>query len=275
MPRYDARGDLAPRDVVATAMVREAERTGTRCSCRSATWTRNGCAGGFRHRRSVPQGRARLRPRSAARQPRGALHVRRGRTPTFRAAPPFPGCSPQARWRAPASTARTASRATRCSKGSSLAPALPPRCGFPSATRGLRPLIEAPAAPPSVPGSAVISAAVPRSHVARRWPRPRRGHARPPSPETSMPRPRRWKWRLDERGGDHGDWQAANMARVGAPHRPRRAPARGKPRRPSPRRLPRHRRCTLEDPRRRNPPIVGVRDRQIRRFVGAHGKASR
>ena len=79
----------------------------------------------------------------------------------------------------------------------------------------LPPLVEAPAAPPPVPGSAVTSAPVPD----RMWrdaglvrdaatlaPLARDLDAEATALETS----------LDERGGDAGDWQAANLARVGA-----------------------------------------------------------
>ena len=207
----------------------------------------------------------------AARQPGGALHVRRSGHGPVRAARPFPACSRQARWHARASTARTASRATRCSKDSSSALALPPRCRFPERDARLPPLDRS--ARSAAPGARKRRdlGARPGSHVARRRPRPRRGDARAPGPR---PRCRgRGARNVARRAGRRCRRLAGRQP--GArwrPHRPGRTPARGKPRRPSPRRLPRHRRCTLEDSRRRETPTDSRGRIDNPPCVGAHGR---
>jgi L-aspartate oxidase len=94
MAQLEPLGDLAPRDRVARGISREAARTGQPIYLSRAT--------------------AFLSAR-----PLITSWVASGRTWTVERR--FPGCSPRARRRAPAFTARTALRATRCWKGSSSA----------------------------------------------------------------------------------------------------------------------------------------------------------
>ena len=80
MARYDPAGDLAPRDVVATAIVREQMRTGRAVYLSLAHLDADARARPVSDHRAGVCGRgARSRDGSAAGQPGGALHVRRRR----------------------------------------------------------------------------------------------------------------------------------------------------------------------------------------------------
>ena len=127
MARYDPAGDLAPRDRVARAIVREAQRTGGRVFL-----SLDRLDPAFVHARfpliaeACRARRPRSRDRSHPGRPGGALRDGRRRRPISTGGRRCRGCSRPARWRAPASTARIGWRATRCSRAwsSARAPAL-------------------------------------------------------------------------------------------------------------------------------------------------------
>ena len=120
MTRYDARADLAPRDIVARAIDYEMKRRGAdaRCST-SRTCRRASCASTSRniYARCMEFGidiTAQPIPVVPAAHYMCGGVVHRSRT----AAPRCPGCGPSASAPAPGSTAPTAWPRTRCSRGS-------------------------------------------------------------------------------------------------------------------------------------------------------------
>ena len=140
MSRYHPDGDLAPRDVVARSIVRESEPD---------------------RRRRVPHAgasRRAQRPRSLSRRSRptcrqvgldlakrphsgrtgGALPDGRHRYRRVGTDVAARACSRRAKRRAPASTAPTASRATRCSRAWCSARAPPSRCSRTSAAAAMQ-----------------------------------------------------------------------------------------------------------------------------------------
>jgi L-aspartate oxidase len=119
MSRYDPRGDLAPRDVVATAMVRESTRTGRSVYLSlqhlDAAWVRARFPGIAAACREAGLDLATdLLPVSPARTTCAGEW-----TPISPGARRCQACSPPARSRARACTAPIGSPATRCSRGSS------------------------------------------------------------------------------------------------------------------------------------------------------------
>jgi L-aspartate oxidase len=215
MPRYDARGDLAPRDVVATAMVQEAERTGTPVFLSLGHLDAKWVSGRF--------------PGIAEACRKAGLDFTRDPLPVSPAAHYMCGgvdTDLSGRTSIPGLFAAGEVACTRVHGANRLASnslleglvfgaRAAAAMRLPERDARLPPLIEAPAAPPSVPGSAVISAAVPDRmwraaglvrDAAMLGPLARDLDAEAAALEVG----------LDERGGDHRDWQAANLARVGA-----------------------------------------------------------
>ncbi len=215
MPRYDARGDLAPRDVVATALVQEAHKTGRPVFLSLAHLDAQWVSGRFPgiadacRRAGLDFARDLLPVSPAAHYMCGGVDTDLfGRTS-------IPGLF--AAGEVACTRVHGANRLASNSLLEGLVFAARAAASIPLPEREARlpPLVEAPAAPPPVPGSAVTSAPVPD----RMWrdaglvrdaatlaPLARDLDAEATALETF----------LDERGGDAGDWQAANLARVGA-----------------------------------------------------------
>ena len=127
MERYDPAGELAPRDRVARAIVREMERTGGR----DVSWS-IGMPAFVRARfplisRSLPAGRARSGARSDPVGP-AAHYVMGGVQTDIDGRTRSPASTRRARSRAQASTARIGWRATRSSRGSCSGRAPAVRC---------------------------------------------------------------------------------------------------------------------------------------------------
>jgi aspartate oxidase len=215
MPLYDARGDLAPRDVVATAMVQEAERTGKPVFLSlghlDAKWVSARFPGIAEACRKAGLDFARdpLPVSPAAHYMCGGVDTDlSGRT------------SIRGLFAAGEVACTRVHGANRLASNSLLEGLVfgaraAAAMRLPEHDARLPPLVEAPAAPPAVPGSAVISAPVPDRmwrdaglvrDAATLGPLARDLDAEAAALEAS----------LDERGGDQGDWQAANLARVGA-----------------------------------------------------------
>jgi len=214
MPGYDARGNLAPRDVVATAMVREAERTGRpvflSLSHLDANWVRG--------RFPMIAETCRQAGLDFARDPlpvSPAAHYMCGGVDTdLSGRTSIPGLF--AAGEVACTRVHGANRLASNSllEGLVFGARVAAAMHLPETVARLPPLREAPATPPPVPGSPVRSGPVPD----RMWrdaglvrdgvtlaALARDLDAEAVALETS----------LDERGGNPADWQAANLARVG------------------------------------------------------------
>jgi len=215
MPQYDARGDLAPRDVVATAMVQEAERTGKPVFLSlghlDADWVSArfpGIADACR-RAGLDFARDWLPVSPAAHYMCGGVDTDlSGRTS-------IPGLF------AAGEVACTRVHGANRLASNSLLEGLVFGARAAAAMRlaeteaRLPSLVAAPASPPSVPGGAVITAPV----TDRMWRDAglvRNGSTLGPLARDLDAEAAALEAGLDEGGGKHDAWRAANLARVGA-----------------------------------------------------------
>jgi L-aspartate oxidase len=215
MAQYDGRGDLAPRDVVATAMVREAERTGKSVFLSlahlDADWVSQRFPGIAEACRKAGL--------DFARDPlpvSPAAHYMCGGVDTD-----LSGRTSIAGLFAAGEVACTRVHGANRLASNSLLEGLvfgaraAAAMRLPEREARLPALVQAPAAPPSIPGSAVISAPVPD----RMW----RDAGLVRDATTLGPLARdldaeaaALEAPLADRCGDAGAWQAANLARVGS-----------------------------------------------------------
>jgi len=215
MARYDARGDLAPRDVVATAMVREAERTGQPVFLSLAHLDAQWAGERF--------------PAIAEACRKAGLDFARDPLPVSPAAHYMCGgvdTDLSGRTSIPGLFAAGEVACTRVHGANRLASnslleglvfgaRAAAAMRLPERDAHLPPLVEALAEAPTVPGGAVISAPVPdrmwRDAGLVRDATMLAPLARDLDAEAAV-----LEGSLDERGGDATAWQAANLARVGA-----------------------------------------------------------
>ena len=245
--------DLAPRDVVARAIVARmrADRQRPRLPRRAAPRRRVPRAPLPLDRRALP--RAGLRPghRAAAGGPRPALRQRRRADRPASAGPPSRGSTPAVRSPAPACTAPTGWRPTRCSRALVFAARIAdditarlaagelppttaqPRQGPPTLVDARR-RIDDPAGDDRRRGRRALGG-VPRRDGVRAG--RHRGRGRPRAPPTT-PRP----------APGPESWETSNLLHVGQLLTEVAARRGGDPRRPRPRRLPRARRRPLPWP---------------------------
>ena len=215
MTRYDGRGDLAPRDVVATAMVQEAERTGKpvflSLSHLDAIWVNGRFPGIADACRKAGLDFARdLLPVSPA-----AHYMCGGVDTDLSGRTSIPGLF--AAGEVACTRVHGANRLASNSllEGLVFGARAAAAMRLPERDARLPSLVEAPPAPPAVPGGAVIGAPVPD----RMW----RDAGLVRDATTLGPLARdldaeaaALEAPLEERGGDPDAWQAANLARVGA-----------------------------------------------------------
>jgi L-aspartate oxidase len=215
MVRYDPRGDLAPRDVVATAMVREAERTGQPVFLSLAHLDAQWAGERF--------------PAIAEACRKAGLDFARDPLPVSPAAHYMCGgvdTDLSGRTSIPGLFAAGEVACTRVHGANRLASnslleglvfgaRAAAAMRLPERDAHLPPLVEALAEAPTVPGGAVISAPVPdrmwRDAGLVRDATMLAPLARDLDAEAAV-----LEGSLDERGGDATAWQAANLARVGA-----------------------------------------------------------
>ena len=259
MPRYDTRGDLAPRDVVATALVQEAHKTGRpvflSLAHLDAQWVSGRFPGIAEACRKAGLDFARdLLPVSPA-----AHYMCGGVDTDLFGRTSIPGLFAAGEVACTRRSRREPPGEQLLLEGLVFAARAAASMPLPEREARLPPLVEAPAAPPPVPGSAVTSAPVPD----RMW--RDAGLVRDAATLAPLARDLDAEATALETSSTSGAAMPATGGRQpGArwrPHRQGRTAPRRKPRRTPPCRLPRHRRCTLEDSRRRETPT----------FVGAHG----
>ena len=249
--RYEPAGDLASRDLVVAAIVREMQRTGAPVFLTMAHLDPAVRAPQIPDDHAgVRPGRARPRHRPHSREPRRSLHDGRCRNRPATGGRRSKGCSPPARWRAPASTAPTVWPAIRCWRASCSGPARRRRCARP---------VERPS----------LGGPVPRASTRRRAP----AHSCPSRSDDV----RDVMWRhvglvrtrdgLEDAVARLGEWRSAvghalasrsmdrehrtlaSLVLVGPAHRHGGAPPRGKPGRSLSRGFPGTRRSTLAQAR--------------------------
>ncbi len=215
MRRYDARGDLAPRDIVATAMVREAERTGKPVFLSLAHLDADWVSGRF--------------PGIAEACRNAGLDFARDPLPVSPAAHYMCGgvdTDLSGRTSIPGLFAAGEVACTRVHGANRLASnslleglvfgaRAAAAMRWPEREAHLPSLVEAPASPPPLPGGAVLSAPVP-DRMWRDAGLVREATTLGPLARDLAAEASTLEASLDERGADAGAWQAANLARVGA-----------------------------------------------------------